>query len=113
MKNTFHTLYYTGLGILGSILVVGSLLAINIENIFNVISNNNTEPKPFTQDTSGYVIKTEPNEPPVNLKPKVVQTLPKVQNELKTEVIEQSKVIVKQDTSKTPEVDKSPVDTAK
>lgn len=113
MKNTFNTLYFTGLGILGSILVIGSLLAINIENIFNVISNNNTEPKPFTQDTSGYVIKTELNEPTVDLKPKVVQTAPKVQIEPKTEVIEQPKVFVKQDSSKTTEVVKSPVDTAK
>lgn len=57
MKNTFNTLYYTGLGVMVSISMVVGLFAMNLQNILKTFNKDQTKVEPYAKDASAYVIK--------------------------------------------------------
>lgn len=72
MKNTFNVLYYTGMGILVSIVMIVGLFVMNIQNILNTFIRSQPEVSPYVKDSSAYVIKDN-NECKVASKPSPIK----------------------------------------
>jgi hypothetical protein len=75
MKHPFFTLYYTGLGILVSIILMVGLFAANFSNLASIFTKDRPEPAPYNKQTNTKIFKdfsvdeVKPDRLPV--KPKV------------------------------------------
>jgi hypothetical protein len=58
MKHPFHTLYYTGLSVLISLLIFGGLLIYNLSNIVNLIPKEKTSIEHSDIEMNPVVLET-------------------------------------------------------
>ena len=110
MKNIFNILFYAGMGVIVSILMIIGLFAINLQNILNTFSKNQPEVSSFVKDSSAYVIKEDNHNNQVTiekLQPKVEVAKKVVAKpvELKSQPISdsQSVAIIKDTTTISPD----------
>jgi hypothetical protein len=103
MKHPFFTLYYTGLGILVSIILMVGLFAANFSNLASIFTKDRPEPAPYNKETNTKIFKdfsvdeVKPDRLPV--KPKVQTVTKEVSTPPQQSVASQS-VSISIDTSK-------------
>ena len=74
MKHPFFTLYYTGLGILVSIILMFGLFAANFSNLASIFTKDRPEPAPYNKEVNTKILKdfsvdkVKPDRLPVNVK---------------------------------------------
>ena len=57
MKHPFFTLYYTGLGILVSVILMFGLFAVNFSNLASIFTKDRPEPAPYNKEVNTKILK--------------------------------------------------------
>ena len=82
MKPPFHTLYYTGLSVLISLLIFGGLLIYNLSNIVHLIPKEKTFKKHSDILMNPIVLETFTPKPVIEVK--VFKVEPKIESNLES-----------------------------
>jgi hypothetical protein len=60
MKHPFYTLYYSGLAILFTVILVIGLFGANMSNLLSIFSKDNPEPAPYNKEIDTKIFKDFP-----------------------------------------------------